>query len=89
VLRIRQEIGDRHGEGQTFAQLGILAAGELGRQEEGLRLLHVSYSILTSIGHAQAEQVAPWIRGLVDELEYDEDEWKEDVEYAQQSYAEN
>jgi tetratricopeptide (TPR) repeat protein len=88
-LEIEQQIGNRVGEGTTLAQLGILAVNELGRLEEGLRLLHVSADILTSIGHAQAEEVEPWIGGLAEELGYDEDELADDVEYARQSYAED
>jgi len=89
ALRIRQQIGDRHGEAQTFAQLGILAANGFSRKREGLRLLHVSYSILISIEHAQVEQVGPWIQGLANELGYDEEELGEDRGYALSSYAED
>jgi tetratricopeptide (TPR) repeat protein len=89
ALLICQEIGDQAGEAMALGQLGILAANELGRLEEGLRLLYVSYDILTSIGHAQAEEVEPWIGGLAEELGYDEDELAGDVEYARQSYAED
>ena len=87
ALVIRQKIGDRGGEAGTLSQLGILAGRERGRWKEGLRLLHVGYSILISIDDIQSEQIGPWIHNLTGKLGYDEDELKEDVEYAQQSYA--
>jgi len=89
ALRIRQEIGERPEEAMTLAQLGILAVDGRGNQIEGLRLLHASDSILTSIGHAKAKQVGSWIQNLHEVLNYSEEELEEDIEYAMRSYAED
>lgn len=56
VLQIQGEIEDRSWEPSTWAQLGILAAEQLGRQRRGLRLLLVSYQIFAAIGAARVER---------------------------------
>jgi len=53
-MEITQQIGDRVGEAANFFQLGFLA-WELGRSQEGLRLVALAHLMLSSIGHAYSK----------------------------------
>ena len=72
ALEISQQIGDKAGEAATFAGIGVMAAKE-GHIREGLRLVALGATIMDSIGHANLEQVVPWIDGLASTLGYSQD----------------
>ncbi|MEA2045031.1 MAG: tetratricopeptide repeat protein [Euryarchaeota archaeon] len=71
-LEISQQIGDKAGEAATFAGIGVMAAKE-GHTKEGLRLVALGATIMDSIGHANLEQIVPWINGLASTLGYSQE----------------
>ena len=85
ALEIDQQIGDRAGVAATLTNIGIMAAKE-GRAEEGLRLVPLSAMILKEIGHADIEQVEPWVNGLASDLEYSQEQCEAMYEEMTESY---
>ena len=72
ALEMRQQIGDRAGVAATLTNIGIMAAKE-GHAREGLRLAALGATIMDAIGHANIEQVVPWIDSLASTLGYSQE----------------
>ena len=85
ALKMRQQIGDRAGEGATFFQLGQLAA-EQGRLAEGARLVALCYLIDASIGHGDAESDFRSLSGMASKLGYTQDQFDAMLREVQESY---
>ncbi|HII06557.1 MAG TPA: CHAT domain-containing protein, partial [Methanotrichaceae archaeon] len=85
ALKMRQQIGDRAGEAQNFAQLGIMAS-ERDRAEEGLGLVTLSATILGSIGHADLKKVEPWVNQLASKLNYTQEQFDAMIQEVKESY---
>jgi hypothetical protein len=85
ALKIAQQIGNRTGEAQTFAQLGIMSS-KLDRADEGLRLLALSATILKSVGHADLKQVGPWVDQLAYQLQYTQEQFNVMLREVQEAY---
>lgn len=85
ALAIQQEVGDVHGEANTFANLGALAT-EFGREEEGLRLFVIGLLLMREVQHPNLREVERAIEQLANMLDYTEDEFAEAVEDAIESY---
>jgi tetratricopeptide (TPR) repeat protein len=86
ALKIHQEVENRDGEGLTFAQMGFMAIGKIGKKKKGLRLLCLSYYILDSVHNSEAKAIGIHIGNIADDLGYSEEDLEEDIEYAYQSY---
>lgn len=54
-LKIVQQIGNLEGEGAVFCQLGLLALKQ-GKDMNALRLISISYLILSNIDHSDAKK---------------------------------
>ncbi len=74
ALQMRQAIGDKAGEAATWANLGIMAAQQ-EQLDAGLRLVALSFLLLQSIGHAQLQQVQPWVVKLASQLNYTQEQF--------------
>jgi tetratricopeptide (TPR) repeat protein len=72
-LKIRQQIGDRAGEAAILYQLGFLA-WKRGRLQEGLQLVALAYTILSSIGHAKVNMSFENLSGMASELSYTQEQ---------------
>ncbi len=73
ALKIRQQIGDKAAEAATIYQLGFLA-WELGRSQEGLRLVALACIMLSSIGHANAKKGFEGLSGMASKLKYTQEQ---------------
>ncbi len=85
ALAIQQEVGDVHGEANTFANLGALAT-EIGRGDEGLRLFVIGLLLMREVQHPNIHEVEQAIEQLAYTLDYTEEEFAEAVEDAIESY---
>ena len=87
-LEISQQIGDKAGEAATFAGIGVMAAKE-GHTKEGLRLVALGAPIMDSIGHANIEQIMPWIDGLVSTFGYSQERIEAMYEETAEAYRQD
>ena len=73
AMKIRQQIGDRAGEAATFSQFGIIAWG-VGRSQEALRLIALSYLIFANIGHSDAKMSFENLSTVASQLSFSQEQ---------------
>ncbi len=85
ALAIQQELGDRSGEAEVFTELGLLAA-ELGRMDEGLRLLVLGALLMREVEHPRQKEIERLIDRWSRELDYSDGEFSDLIEDAIEIY---
>ncbi len=85
ALAIQQEVGDRAGEAEVFAELGMMAT-ELGRLDEGLRLLILGALLMREISHPRQKEIERLIDRWSRELDYSDGEFSDMIEEAIEIY---
>ncbi|MGB7570173.1 MAG: tetratricopeptide repeat protein, partial [Methanothrix sp.] len=85
-LKITQRIGNREGEAATFHQLGILS-GDIGRIQEGLRLVAISFLINNSIRHEKAQLSFKNLSAMASQLKYTQESFDAMLKEVTESYA--
>jgi hypothetical protein len=84
-LKIKQMIGDKAGEAQTWHQLGFLAFDE-GRMIEGIRLIAVGYLIAQSIKSGDMQIIQHNLSEKVHGLKYTQEQFNTMLREVIESY---
>ena len=86
AVKIMQQIGDLAGEARTFHQLGFLAWRQ-GRLDEGLRLVALSFIILSSVGNSDAKKSLKNLSDMTKDLGYTQEQLDDLQRDANESYC--
>jgi hypothetical protein len=88
LIRMRQRLGDRYGEGATLYQLGQLAF-QVGAKTDGVRLVVMGFLIIQAIGHGEAQNYLANLLGLCQQLGYNEDQVQSVVQETAEAYQQD